>query len=207
MTQSSGNTTDRTDGLRVLRAEYEDGHEIGNHDHAWSQLVYAAAGAIHVATPARTWLIPPARAVWLPPLASHSLRMRGRTRLRTIYVPPERCAGLGGAEAGLFVTALLRERILALTRYTYVEMGDPLAGPLAAAFLAALAVAEPLSLVLTRPSSPAALKVASAIEADPGRDVTLTAWRLRTGRAYGHCNVTSSRRRVRRCRSGDRPPG
>ena len=159
--------------MRTLRAQYSDRREIADHDHAWGQLVYAAAGAIHVSTPVRTWLIPPARAVWLPPGASHRLRMKGDTRLRTIYVPPQRCGALPGSAVGLAVTPLLRELILALTCYAYVDVDQPLQGALAAALLATVNDAEPLALVLTHPRDEAALKVALAIEANPGRDVRL----------------------------------
>lgn len=173
MTKNIEGATDAIMGLRTLSAEYGDGHEIDHHDHAWGQLVYAASGAIQVTTSARTWLIPPARAVWLPPSASHSLRMRGPTRLRTIYVPPGRCDGLCVSTVGLNVTALLRELILTLTSYAYVAADHPLHSALAAALLATVAAAKPLTLVLTRPRDRRALKVAAGIEADPARDVAL----------------------------------
>ena len=173
MTKDIENATGSTLALRTLRAEYGDGHRIESHDHAWGQLIYAASGAIQVATPARTWLIPPARAVWLPPSAFHSLRMKGRTRLRTIYVPPGPSAELPGSAVGLNVTSLLRELILTLTTYAYVAADHPLQSTLAAALLATVAAAEPLTLVLTRPRDRRALKVAAEIEADPARNVPL----------------------------------
>ncbi len=97
MTQSSERATGGGALLRTLRATYDDRHTIEDHQHAWGQLVYAASGAVHVATAAQVWLIPPARAVWLPPHARHSLRMKGRTTLRTLYVPPDACTGLGAS--------------------------------------------------------------------------------------------------------------
>ena len=90
--------------LRTLSAQYDHGHEIGDHDHGWGQFVYASSGAIHVTAAGQTWLIPSARAVWLPPGTPHRLRMRGATRLRTVYVPPERCAALPVIPLGLGVT-------------------------------------------------------------------------------------------------------
>lgn len=160
--------------LRTLRATYDDRHAIGDHEHAWAQLVYAASGAVHVATASQVWLIPPARAVWVPPHTSHSLRMRGRTTLRTLYVPPAACARLSASLAGLAVTPLMRELILALTDFAFVDTGDPLQAALAAALLATLAKAAPIPLVLARPRKPIALRVALSIEAEPGRDVPLT---------------------------------
>ncbi len=159
--------------LRTLRATYDDRHAIGDHQHAWGQLVYAAKGAVHVATSAQVWLIPPAHAVWLPPHAAHSLRMKGRTTLRTLYVPPDACTGLGTSPKGLVVTPLMRELILVLTGFAFVDPRDPLQAALAAALLATLAEAPPLTLVLTRPREPTALRVALTIEADPASEVPL----------------------------------
>ena len=140
---------------------------------AGAQLVYAASGAVHVATATRVWLIPPARAVWLPPHVVHSLRMKGRTTLRTLYVPPDACTGLGASPKGLAVTPLMRELILVLTGFAFVDRCDPLQAALAAALLATLAGTPPLTLVLTRPREPTALRVALTIEADPASEVPL----------------------------------
>ena len=107
--------------MRSLSASYDHGHEIGGHAHDWGQLVYAASGAIHVTAERQAWLIPAARAVWLPPGTQHSLRMRGATRLRTLYVPPEHCRGLSQAPLGIAVTALLRELVLELVRIGHVR--------------------------------------------------------------------------------------
>lgn len=162
-----------TSGLRTLRAEYADGHEIGDHDHDWGQLIYAAAGAIRVLAPPKTWLIPPARAVWLPPGAMHRLKMRGITKLRTIYVPPQRCSGLSASAMGVNVPPLLRELVLKLAQYRYVDSNVPLQAALSEALLAMVADAKPLALSLTHPLDGKARAVAMAIEADPARDVTL----------------------------------
>lgn len=159
--------------LRILSVLYSHGHEIGEHAHGWGQLVYAASGAIHVAAGGRTWLIPPARAVWLSPGTQHRLRMRGENRLRTVYVPPERCAVLSSVPLGLAVPPLLRELIFELARTGPIDGADPFGRVIGEAFLAALARAKRLPLVLTMPVDRRAARVADAILADPiyGRDL------------------------------------
>lgn len=153
--------------LRTLRASYDHGHEIDDHAHGWGQLVYAASGAIHVAAVGCVWLIPPARAVWLSPGTKHRLRMRGDTRLRTVYVPPDRCAVLSAVPIGLSVAPLLRELILELSRTGAIDAADPFHRAIGEAFLAALARAERLPLVLVMPVDRRAVRVADAILADP----------------------------------------
>ncbi len=159
--------------LRTLRASYDHGHEIGDHDHAWGQLVHAASGAIHVTAAAKTWLIPQARAVWLPPRTHHHLRMRGATRLRTIYVPPAQAAALPAAPLGLSVTGLFRELILEVVRCGHLEADNPYHHAIGTAFMALLQRAQPLRLALPMPADRRAHRAAQAILADPANDLPL----------------------------------
>jgi AraC-like DNA-binding protein len=159
--------------IRTLSARYDHGHEIGDHVHGWGQLVYAANGAIHVTAAGQSWLIPSARAVWLPPGTPHRLRMRGATRLRTLYIPPEHCTGLFPAPLGIAVTPLLRELILELVRIGHVSAADRSHRALGKAMLVMLARAERLTLFLTMPVDRRALQVARAILADPANEILL----------------------------------
>ena len=161
--------------LRTLGARYAHAHEIGDHHHGWGQLIYASAGAIHVTAAGRAWLIPPARAVWLPPGTPHRLRMRGATSLRTLYIPPDRCTGLPPAPLGIAVAPLLRELIQELVRIGHINAADPAHCALAQAMLVMLARAEHLALALTLPSDRRALRAAEAILADPASPQTLAA--------------------------------
>ena len=159
--------------LRTLSIRYGHGHEIGDHAHGWGQLVYAASGAIQVAAVGCVWLIPSARAVWLSPGTQHRLRMRGETQLRTVYVPPERCAALPSVPLGLGVAPLLRELILELARTGPIDEADPFHRVIGEAFLASLTQAEQLPLVLKMPLDRRATRVAEAILANPAEAIDL----------------------------------
>jgi len=159
--------------LRTLAARYDHGHEIGDHAHGWGQLIYASSGAIHVAAAGQAWLIPSARGVWLPPGTPHRLRMRGTTRLRTLYIPPARCAALAPRPLGLMVSPLLRELILELVRFGHIDADDRAHGAVAEAMLVMLGRAERLPLSLTLPTDRPAARVAEAILADPGNNQPL----------------------------------
>jgi AraC-like DNA-binding protein len=159
--------------LRTLAARYDHGHEIGDHAHGWGQLIYASSGAIHVAAAGQAWLIPSARAVWLPPGTPHRLRIRGTTRLRTLYIPPARCAALAPRPLGLMVSPLLRELILELVRFGHIDADDRAHGAVAEAMLVMLGRAERLPLSLTLPTDRPAARVAEAILADPGNNQPL----------------------------------
>jgi len=161
--------------IRTMGATYDHGHDIGDHAHGWGQLIYAASGAIHVAAAGQAWLIPSARAVWMPPGIAHRLRMRGTTRLRTVYIPPGRCGELAGAPAGILVSPLLRELILELVRIGIVRDDDRFHRAVGEAMIVALARAELLPLALTLPADRRALRVADMILASPGSGESLDA--------------------------------
>ncbi len=161
--------------VRTLNAGYDHGYEIGDHAHGWGQLVYAASGAIHVMAVGQAWLIPSAQAVWLPPETPHSLRMRGATRLRTLYIPPEHCTCLSPSTLGVVVTSLLRELILELGRIGYADDTIQPHRIIAEAMLVTLAQAERLTLTLTLPVDRRARHVAHAILADPSLKCRLDA--------------------------------
>jgi AraC-like DNA-binding protein len=159
--------------IRTLAARYDHGHDIGDHAHGWGQLIYASSGAIHVTACSQAWLIPSARAVWLPPGTPHRLRMRGCTRLRTLYIPPPHCAGLAPAPCGLIVSPLLRELILELVRIGHVGTADPLHRAVGDTLLVMLARAERLPLCVRLPADRRALRVAETLLAHPGSCDTL----------------------------------
>jgi AraC-like DNA-binding protein len=167
--------------IRTLAARYGHGHEIGDHDHGWGQLVYASAGAIHVLASGQAWLIPPSRAVWLPPSTPHRLRMRGTTRLHTLYIPPVHCDGLAPAPLGLTVSPLLRELIEELVRIGHIDAADRFHRALAEALLITLSRAERLPLSLRLPSDRSALRVAETILASPASSQTLDAIATKCG--------------------------
>lgn len=69
----------------VLR-HYSHGHVTPGHVHAWPQLLYASHGVMAVETEKGTWVVPPQRAVWLPPNCRHTTRMLTDVVLASLYL-------------------------------------------------------------------------------------------------------------------------
>lgn len=98
--------------------------DIQAHQHDWGQLVFSVSGVVRVSTASATFLVPPSRAVWIPPKVVHAVTAVERVDLRTLYLHQhaERIGpGLAPAEAGawmdcrvLEVSPLLRELVLQL---------------------------------------------------------------------------------------------
>jgi AraC-like DNA-binding protein len=88
--------------------------------HREAQLVYAASGTMQVTTPKGRWLVPPDRAVWVPPpRLEHSIDVLADIEMRTLYFDlawlarEDRSESLA-AEFVVRVSRLLHEAILAL---------------------------------------------------------------------------------------------
>jgi AraC-like DNA-binding protein len=153
--------------LRSLDVSYDHAHEIGGHTHDWGQLVYAATGAVTVTAGEATWLIPSARAVWLPSAVEHRLRMRGRTRLNTIYIPSGDCTTLPAAAVGLEVGSLLRALVMDIVGRGALCADDRFHCALRDTLLGLAGEALPLPFLLRIPQDRRALALARCIEADP----------------------------------------
>ncbi len=60
------------------------------HSHERAQLIFAAHGAMLIATREGSWAVPPQRAVWMPGGVTHEIRMAGDVAMRTLYVRARR---------------------------------------------------------------------------------------------------------------------
>jgi AraC-like DNA-binding protein len=103
-------TADDSSFSPVVR-HYSQGHVTPGHTHTWPQLLYASHGVMAVETDKGTWVVPPQRAVWLPPGCRHQTRMLTEVVLASLY--------LRHAEEWTFdcevieISPLLRELIIA----------------------------------------------------------------------------------------------
>ena len=67
---------------------YRRGETDPSHHHVEGQLLFATRGVMLVETESDRWVIPPQRALWLPPLQIHSYNLLSDTDLRAIYFSP-----------------------------------------------------------------------------------------------------------------------
>ena len=105
--------------VQPLSRTYARGLYIEPHEHVWGQLLYAMSGVMWVETPHEALVVPPQRAVWLPPGVAHGIRVVSDLQMRNIYLRPALAATLDSSVQVIEVGGLLRELILRL-----VEQGD-----------------------------------------------------------------------------------
>ncbi|WP_104665932.1 AraC family transcriptional regulator [Ensifer adhaerens] len=94
-----------------LVRNFRRGLVIEAHVHPFPQLLYAQAGVLSVSTDQGNWVIPPHRALWLPPLCVHEVRMLTDTNITSLML--RTCAGLDALECSVLdVSPLLRALLL-----------------------------------------------------------------------------------------------
>lgn len=101
------------------RALAMDTH-IVPHEHAWAQFTYCASGLMQVTVMQgevqTTYIVPPSRAVWIPPGVQHTVVVLESAELRTVSIAPQVLLP-GWADCRvLVVSRLLREVVQALER-------------------------------------------------------------------------------------------
>ncbi len=156
-------------GVAALARFYERGVQLGLHAHAEAQLLFASTGVMQVTTPRGRWLVPPRRAVWVPPRSEHAVDMLTDLEMRSLYIAPEWLADHPelprlGREFVVAVGTLLRELVLAM----FVARADPRRLDLLARLaLFELAEAEDGATFMPMPSDPRARRVAELVLGEP----------------------------------------
>ncbi|HEX7111736.1 MAG TPA: helix-turn-helix transcriptional regulator [Mizugakiibacter sp.] len=90
-------------------------HEVRPaHRHRRGQLLYATTGVLTVTTPQGSWVVPPERAIWIPPGVPHEVRMGGHVSIRNAFVLAQAAAAAGLPEhcRVIAVSPLLRELLI-----------------------------------------------------------------------------------------------
>nr|WP_185890112.1 helix-turn-helix transcriptional regulator [Pectobacterium polaris] len=77
---------DEAIGWSGTAISYQRGEVDPHHYHLEGQLLFATKGVMLVETADRRWVIPPQRALWIPPFMIHAYSLLSHTELRAIYV-------------------------------------------------------------------------------------------------------------------------
>ncbi|MFY7864015.1 AraC family transcriptional regulator [Roseateles sp.] len=183
---------------RPVRAKarlMENWMEIHAHHHDWGQLVFSISGVVRVNTPDATFLLPPSRALWIPPLREHAVTAVERADLRTLYLHQ---APGADAQAGssirpdwqeprvLEVTPLLRELVLQMARLnepseTVATAPEPREHWIASLILDELQRAKRLRLGVDLPQDKRLRRLCEAILQAPQRHAALADWAAEAG--------------------------
>lgn len=179
---NSARSSDHRDYQRVPRVvtamarDEVHGVSVAPHSHERAQLLCATAGLMRVQTDAGVWILPPRRALWIPPGVVHHWYSLGKVTMRTIYVEANAAKALGDGCRVIEVSPLLRELILALLAEP-IEYPIPGRGEhLAMLILSELAAAETVPMAIPWPRDRRLVAVCAAIMDDPGSSKNIEQW-------------------------------
>lgn len=167
--------------VAVLEGVRHAGTEATPHSHIWGQLLYASSGIMQATAQGSIWVIPPQRAVWIPPHVSHSIKFIHRVMMRNIYVAPHALKELPDQCQVMSVSPLLRELIAEAVTYPILYNENGAQGRLVRVLLDQLKAAPSSSLHLPVPETGPIQQIAEHLKADPADSSTLEDWADRLG--------------------------
>ncbi|MDP2417698.1 MAG: helix-turn-helix transcriptional regulator [Hydrogenophaga sp.] len=161
------------------------------HHHPWGQLTYCASGLLRVAvqasgavgterhTPQTTTIVPPSRALWIPPGAEHAVTIVESAQLLTLYVDASVVPAHWTRSRVLVVSPLLRELILAMDQ-PHLSQPSIRAQAVHTLLLAEMDHAATQPLGVPMPSAQHGdrrlLALCEAVMRAPAQHATLAAW-------------------------------
>jgi AraC-like DNA-binding protein len=159
--------------VRCLAATYYGGFHIKPHRHHWGQLIYAATGVMRVRAVGMLWIVPPARAVWVPAGTEHEIHGLGDFAMRTLYFTGALNSELPGECCALDVAPLLRELVLELVERCPIDGADAPSMRLTEVAIDRISAAPDLPLQLPLPRDPRALRLAETLQKNPSSQTGL----------------------------------
>jgi len=159
---------------------YAAGHVVPAHAHAWPQLLYAASGVMRVETGAGSWIVPPQRAVWLPPKAMHETRMLTDVHLASLYL--RRVQEWRFDCEVMEISPLLRELIVAALQIPLDRKPSRRDGLIADLIVQELQAAPRGVSPIPLPADPRLLALCKTVIANPAAGVSLAELSADVGR-------------------------
>lgn len=120
------------------------------------------------------WLVPPQRAVWIPPGVIHEVTSIGPTAMRSVYIHERAAPSQPATCCVITVTGLLREIVTAAVDLPESYARDGPEARLGQVLIDEIARAPRAELHLPIPQDRRLLAVTDAIIAEPGTQYTLT---------------------------------
>jgi AraC-like DNA-binding protein len=164
--------------VRLVARDLQRSELLAAHSHAWGQVTCSLEGVLRVTVGNSTWIVPPQRAIWIPPNATHEVATLEKSRLRALYVHADAAPFRGSECEVLEVSALLRELIVALAQ---VEAGEARELLLAELLLDELPRLPTLPIRVALPDDKRLKSLCEMLIAEPASAMTLEDWAIQVG--------------------------
>jgi len=156
-------------------------HYFPEHSHEWNQLVYAISGVLTVDTDAKSFVITPDQAVWLPTGTPHSVGSLLGAEFRSLWIAREARAGLPETPTVVSVTPLLQALIVEAAAIGAENDADDYAGRVTTLILDQLVRAHSLPTALPWPRLQSLVQICEALYLDPADNRSPEEWAQMSG--------------------------
>lgn len=153
--------------------DYRHGEHEQWHTHPCDQLIHTLSGVIRVETAQGTWVVPPARGVWIPAHVSHALHIDGDVQARGVFVQPLARADLPVICQVVRISELLRALIVNALDLPEAYQAGTRAERIYELILDEIRLMNTLPFCLPEPSSPRLKQLCDAVRATPAGAWTL----------------------------------
>jgi AraC-like DNA-binding protein len=161
--------------IRACGRDLRPADVLKPHKHPFGQLTFALTGVMRLNAAGSTWIVPPQRAIWIPPEVEHEVVVIEKAQLRPIDVLPARSPFPDGECRVLEVTPLLREAIVALIAAA-TATGSPRETILADLILDEMARAPTTPMCVPLPQDKRLRALCDALLVEPDSPRTLGEW-------------------------------
>ncbi|WP_421867897.1 AraC family transcriptional regulator [Motiliproteus sp.] len=177
--------------LVVRKVDREAGFVTPFHSHGWGQLLWIVEGLVQVsARDIGHWVVPPQRAVWIPPFIEHDARAIQSVKMRNIYIAPQAAGRLPEQCQVVSVSPLMRELMVTMAEFDRLYDEEGAEGRLVSVFLDQFELLPEAALHLPEPTSAPLRTLAEQLRQDPANKQPLASW----GRQLGMSERTLARR-------------
>jgi AraC-like DNA-binding protein/quercetin dioxygenase-like cupin family protein len=167
--------------IATVAAELDRGDRIQPHWHDWGQLVFSINGVLSTVTDEGSWVVPPNRAVWIPPFKKHSFQIRTPLKMHTLYIDPAVAGPQPAHCCVLQASPLLIAIVGRLLEYPVDYGPDTPQARLTAVALDEIRTAPHSPLHVPQPTLPKLVAIAQHIWSHPRDNQTLAEWGDRLG--------------------------
>lgn len=159
--------------LRCTPREHKAHTEVRLHQHPWAQMVFSSSGVARVSTLDAAYVVPPWRAVWIPPAMQHAATVLENAQLHSLFLLPTRNRDWRKCRV-IEVEPLLRELILALSKADEETGGTARYRSLCSLILTEIRRAPALPLGIALPEERRLRRFCESFLNDPALDRPLT---------------------------------
>jgi AraC-like DNA-binding protein len=160
-------------GEFAIIAHDDKRYSSARHCHAEAQLLYAISGVVTVTTDDGTLVVPPSRAVWLPPDIEHETSSRSSVRFRSLLIDITQIPDLPRECMVVDVTPLLRELIMKLADLAQGQGDREMAEAVIRVLLLELSFRPVPALALPAPKHPKLARLCDSVRSDLSADLSI----------------------------------